>query len=190
MSERRTAPEMQIHLNDEQFCALLAGEESTSTAAHLDGCAACRSELERVAGPMEGFSALGMEWAERRSATLAPVRPQTAWAKPLMWPRPLTWAASALLAAAVIAGVHRERTTPAPLTAETASGRSAAAARPAVAASGAAESPRPRTWTREQQIAEDNRMLLAIRQELTRPETLMLPPSGARSARTARAVND
>ena len=179
------------HLDDEQFSALLAGEELAGESqavaqAHLASCAECLVEMERVAESMQSFSTLSLDWAERRSATMAPVRlsSQAAWVRPLAWA-----SATAVLALGVMFGVRHDQSHPAVDVAQTpASSTGVSAKAPEVAV--VAPLQPVRHLTREQQIAEDNRMLLAIRHELTRPDTFRMPASATRRSRATHAGND
>jgi hypothetical protein len=163
------------HLNDDQFTALLAGEPMTEAQAHLDACAECRQEMACVAESMGSFSALTLDWAERKAATMPPVKPTAG----RTWLRPLAWASAAtLLAVGIYVGEQHQAAARA--TAQNAPGAAAALAQTPV---------QPTTsLTREEQIAADNRLLLAIRQELSRPNPVL--PASLRRARPARAVND
>ena len=89
------------HLSQEQWAALLAGEEDAAAAAHLAACAACREEL---AAWQEGLAALGRwepdPWTRTRVREQAldrafPVRRRVWWWAVLP-------AAAALLAALVL----------------------------------------------------------------------------------------
>ncbi len=163
------------HLSEEQFSALLGGDVDAAAQQHLDACVECRKEMDTVRGSMESFSALGMEWAERRSATLPPVR----LASGRGWHIPLVWAAgTAMVAAMVFAGWRME--SPKPVE------QVAAVYGPAVVPVAAKVIP-----VAKKQIAEDNRLMLAISQELSSDDSMLLP-AGLRDAyaRPQHRVND
>jgi hypothetical protein len=110
------------HLTDEQFTDLLMGGRSAWVQAHLQECAACREEAERVAGAIGDFSAQSQLWAERRAAVravrTAELEPAFAWLV-----RPQAWAGAALtiaLAAGIGMALHQEHARTAQQTAATA----------------------------------------------------------------------
>jgi hypothetical protein len=85
----------QSHLTDEQFTNLLLGTCTTSVRAHLQECAQCSQEAERVSNAIAGFEQQSRLWAERRAASLpalqADRRPGFAWIY-----RPQAWTVAAL----------------------------------------------------------------------------------------------
>jgi hypothetical protein len=99
------------HLTDEQFTELLSGECPMDASRHMLACAHCRSEFSRVRSSLEDFASLALEWAEQQASTsISP---------PSMLAR--NWrsagagaAAAAVLAAALLFGVHQERRVQAP----------------------------------------------------------------------------
>jgi hypothetical protein len=100
------------HLTDEQFTELLLGGRSAWVQAHLQECAACREEAERVAGAIGDFSAQSQLWAERRAAVRA-VRTAERESAFAWLVRPQAWAGAALtiaLAAGIGMALHQEHT--------------------------------------------------------------------------------
>jgi len=97
------------HLTDEQFTELLLGGRPAWAQAHLEECAECREEAERVAGAIGEFSEQSFMWAERRAAA----RPRQAAERhpALLWlVRPQAWTAAALtIALAVGVGMTLQR---------------------------------------------------------------------------------
>ena len=112
-----------VHLSDEQFTELLMGGSPAQVQAHLEECAECRAEAERVGGAIGDFSEQSRLWAERRAAArpllTAAQTPRTAeresvlaWlVRPQSWlARPQSWAGSVLaIALAVGIGMTMER---------------------------------------------------------------------------------
>ena len=117
-------PNHERHLSDEQFTELLLGGRQTWVQAHLQECAACREEAERVSGAIGDFSTQSRLWAERRAAArvlrTAAQTPRTAeresvmaWLmRPQVWlMRPQAWAGAALtiaLATGIGVSIHKE----------------------------------------------------------------------------------
>jgi hypothetical protein len=98
------------HLTDEQFTDLLLGSIPASVTAHLQACAECAEEAQRVSGAIGSFSQQSRLWAERRAAagrtaSMMPVhQPVLSW-----FSRPMAWsAAAAALAIATVVGVGVE----------------------------------------------------------------------------------
>ena len=188
------------HLSEEQFSGLLLErsdlltQDDAGAREHLAQCAGCRAELERVRDSLASFNAMGLEWAERRSATLGPVRLSAVAGRRL----PLVWATAMLaLVGVLFAGFHLEQQgretmvaanippaapvtvagTPQQVVADRASDRAVAPA-PVRGAN-------PR-------IAEDNRLLRAIDRELNSGESLLVPVSELRTSggKVQRRLND
>jgi hypothetical protein len=93
-----------LHLTDEQFTDLLLGTIPPAVTTHLEGCARCAEEAQRVSGAIGSFSFQSQMWAERRAAAgpeLSPYRqPLLSWLD-----RPAAWtAAAATLVLAVVVG--------------------------------------------------------------------------------------
>jgi hypothetical protein len=105
-----------VHLSDEQFTELLMGGSPARVQAHLQECAKCRAEAERVGGAIGDFSEQSRMWAERRAAE-RPLRtaeraPRAAERESVLaWlVRPQAWAGAALaIALAVGIGMTMER---------------------------------------------------------------------------------
>jgi hypothetical protein len=112
-----------VHLSDEQFAELLLGGRPARVQTHLQDCAECRAEAERVAGAIGDFSEQSMLWAERRAAArvlrtaaqtprVAQHESVLAWLLgPRSWLlRPQAWAGAALTIALTVGiGVTIER---------------------------------------------------------------------------------
>ena len=195
------------HLTEEQFSGLLLERsevrDDAAARAHLAACADCRAELERVRDSLASFNAMGMEWAERRSATLGPVR-----IAPVAGRRmPLVWATAMLLVAgAIFAGVQMRQQGQETLVAANhpAAVVDAGVAAPAVstAAPAVQEQTQPVRMVKaaaraavrgaDTRIEDDNRLLQAIDQELSSGESLLVPVSELRTGggKTPRRLTD
>jgi len=57
------------HLTDAQFTDLLLGEIPSAVTAHLDACARCAEEAQRVSSAIGSFEQQSRLWAERRAST-------------------------------------------------------------------------------------------------------------------------
>jgi hypothetical protein len=90
---------MRVHLSDESFAELLAGEGSGQTIEHLRVCEPCRVEAERVCGAVGDFRQQSLAWAAARPGPA--LRPRVA---VLMWRRSIMAAAALLLVCAAIDG--------------------------------------------------------------------------------------
>ncbi len=138
-----------LHLTDAQFSDLLAGATLDSRSeAHLAACSLCRAEAETVSGSLAEFNNFSVVWAEREAPRR--VRTPSRWA--LRWGAHPAWNAGVVAAAAAVVftvGLHLPQHT-AP----------AAVATPAMGeATGAMPS--------GAELAEDNRLLSSIDQELS-----------------------
>jgi hypothetical protein len=129
------------HLTDEQFTDLLSGDYTTDASRHLLACTPCQGEFEQVQASIEDFVALSLEWAERRASTSisAPSAFVRGWQSASSWA-----AAAAVLAAAILFGVHQGRLLSPDVI-------SVAGSQPAESAS---------------EVADDNRLLMAIDKEI------------------------
>ncbi|HVG27587.1 MAG TPA: hypothetical protein VM865_08280 [Acidobacteriaceae bacterium] len=132
------------HMTDEQFSELLANETATGAMqGHLESCAQCRRELEAIRSAVGDLSALSLRWAEQRAGQ---VSAPSGWA--LRWGMLPGWSAAlpAVLLFGIGLGTYLERggQTVAPQRAET---RAVAAPSP-------------------DELAQDNRLMLSIDQEL------------------------
>jgi hypothetical protein len=129
------------HLTDEQFTELLSGDYTEDASRHMRTCAQCQEEFERVQASIEDFVSLSLEWAERRAATS--ISAPSVFVRG--WQCASSWAiAAAVLAAAILFGVHQDRL-----------------ARPdviSIADSQPSES--------ASEVADDNRLLMAIDKEI------------------------
>ncbi len=64
----------EAHLTDAQFGDLLAGEApDAATATHLAACSHCRGEIAAVRGSLNGFNACAATWSEKQAALRIPV---------------------------------------------------------------------------------------------------------------------
>jgi hypothetical protein len=91
------------HIADEQFAALLAGETPDGeTAAHLDACAFCHHELASMRLAMNELRDLTLQWAEGRAHRIvSPSRWMLGWHPMRGW----SVAASVLLLGLAL-GIH------------------------------------------------------------------------------------
>ena len=129
------------HLTEEQFTEALAGDCDFDISRHLQTCPQCQWEIERVQAAISDFTAAGLEWAEQQAPASIPVCSRFV----PHWQAVSSWTAAALVAAAVLFGVHQERP----------SQMAAANAIPAVERSESAAD-----------VADDNRLLAAIDTEI------------------------
>ncbi len=127
------------HLTDEQFTELLSGEYCVEASRHIEICAQCRSEFERVQTSIEDFGTVGLLWAEQRPAP----RVCGPWLRG--WHAIGARTAAAALLAAVLFGAYKEKRMQAPVA------DPVAAAAPACSAS---------------EVADDNRLMMAIDKEI------------------------
>jgi hypothetical protein len=129
------------HLTDEQFTDLLSGDYTTDASRHMLACAQCQVEFERVQSSIEDFVTVSLEWAERRASTS--ISAPSAFLRG--WQSANSWAvAAAVLAAAILFGVHQGRLLSPDVI-------SVASSQPAESAS---------------EVADDNRLLMAIDKEI------------------------
>jgi hypothetical protein len=103
------------HLTDEEFTGLLLGSSSASVTAHVDACAQCAEEAQRVSGAIGSFEQMSRSWAEQRVASrpgrAALERPAFSWfARPAALMRPAGWSAvaAAVVLAATLGITHRD----------------------------------------------------------------------------------
>jgi len=132
------------HLTDGEFSDLLAGDmPNAGVEAHLAACEHCRSELDTVQASLGGFRQVSTEWARVAAPARVPI--------PSAWSRYLgatpSWAAG-LTAAAMTALLSFSLGFPS-----------------AQAPSQAHVAPAPIPSTNE--LADDNRLMLSINQELS-----------------------
>lgn len=99
---------MNVHLDDEDYADLLAGEAlNTAAELHLLRCVACREEFSSLASAAKSFHSLSLAWAQAKAPRL--IQPPTPFARLLARGRPV-WAlglSSALLAGVVCTHVFR-----------------------------------------------------------------------------------
>jgi hypothetical protein len=130
------------HLTDEEFTELLSGDCPLDASRHLQACAQCQWEFKQVQASIKDFGACSFAWAEEHAS--APIPAPSALAR--VWQPRSTWsAAAAVLAAAVLFGIHQEMSTRAPVVLQ------ADAVHPAHS---------------EQDVSEDNRLMMAIDREI------------------------
>jgi hypothetical protein len=129
------------HLTDEEFTELLSGECPLDASRHMQACPQCQSEFDRVQTSIEDFGSFALEWAEQRAS--ASIRPPSAFV--YRWQQAGTWAAAAVLAAAVLFGVHQQKGIQAP---EVTLATNVHPAHP------------------ESEVADDNRLMMAIDREI------------------------
>lgn len=143
------------HLTNEEFTELLAGEYANDSAtAHLDTCGACREELAAMQTAVGDLRALSLRWAEARAPRITvPSR----WT--LGWHRlPGMSAAASLLLCGVAIGIHFQ-TNNVQTSASTSQVQTVTAA------------------PSDDELAQDNRLLQSIDQELNRQVTPQVPAS-------------
>lgn len=158
------------HLTDEQFSDLLAGVSLPHDAeAHLAACSACRAEVEVVAGSLAELNTFSLAWAEREAPRRVPV--------PSRWSLRLgahpVWNLGLMTAAAAVAltiGFHL------PQHASTAKPATATVAVGGEVPTGA-------------ELAEDNRLLSSIDQELSYATQPTVPLAELKSAGHHASVN-
>jgi hypothetical protein len=129
------------HLTDEQLTGLLSGDYTADARGHLLTCAQCQEEFDRVQASIDDFVTLSQEWAEPRASTSisAPSAFVRGWQSASSWA-----AAAAVLAAAILLGVHQGRL----LSPDVNSVAGSQSSEPASA------------------VADDNRLLMAIDKEI------------------------
>ena len=127
------------HLTDEQFTGLLSGDYTADANRHLLACTQCQGEFERVQASIEDFVTLSLEWAGPRASTSISAAFVRGWQSASSWAT-----AAAVLAAAILFGVHQGRLLSPDVI-------SVASSQPAESAS---------------EVAEDNRLLMAIDKEI------------------------
>lgn len=137
------------HLSDEQFGQFLAGDAADGAAStHLQLCAECRKELESLGRAVGDLNELSLAWAEQRAVR---VQAPSCWA--IGWHALPGWSAAfaAFLFCGVAIGVHQQS-----------SSRSQPPAQLSQNAPGPAVTPT------EDELAQDNRLLRSIDDELSR----------------------
>ena len=136
-----------VHLTDAQVSDLLSGDALDGRCEeHLAGCSRCRAEAEAITGSLAEFNKFSVIWAEREA--LRRVRTPSRWT--LRWGAHPAWSAGVVAAAAVVftVGLHLSQPT-APVT----------VAAPVTRATS--------TTPSGAELAEDNRLLSSINQELS-----------------------
>lgn len=135
------------HLTDAEFSDLLAGElPDQPTRLHLAACDYCRTELDSVRESLSSFSLVGTRWAEAAAPARVPV--PSRWALGLV-PRP-NWA-TGLAATAFTGLLVFFYSAPAHHAGPAAGTGAVAVAAPAPS---------------NAELAEDNRLMVSIDQEL------------------------
>jgi hypothetical protein len=144
------------HLTEDQLDDALIGDLGREYAAHLDSCAECQMRLAEAGAPIAQFNAVALAWSERRSATL-PVPVQSASSA---WLPRAIWGATAAAVLAVGISVPSIRHG---LGIGNAEVRQEIPAGTLFASTGSVDNP---VAARDEQIANDNRMLEGIDREL------------------------
>jgi hypothetical protein len=163
------------HLSDEQFGELLAataGDRQTGdqqTTAHLQTCAACRNELQSIRAAVGDLRELSLQWAEQRAVR---VQAPTRWT--MRWRAVPGWGAAvaAVLFCGIAIGVHEQNVVRNHVPAQIA-GTEVSQAEPPVAPS-------------EDELAQDNRLLRSIDDELSQQVRPQVSASELTSSRTIR----
>jgi hypothetical protein len=161
----------QLHLSENQLDNILLGDAPAHILAHYESCTTCSTRGEEMLSAIHSFTAVTMEWSERRSATL-PQQPVTDGS---VWGHKLNWALGAgVLAIAIV--VLPLVTQNSPGGSKTASADAAQASAPKQAgtktmARNAAFPLAPMVLpnarlVQTSQVARDNQMLKAIDEEL------------------------
>jgi len=141
-----------VHLTDEAFAQILAGFDDPAALHHLQACSLCRRQLESVSASLKSMNDLGMLWATQQSQhLLVPAPRMSRWFARPGWLVPATLAGLC----ALLLGVNSTR----------------------VDRHQEAVSPSTRAQSK---IAEDNRLMAAIHQELSVPVVLQVPVSDLR----------
>ena len=102
------------HLTEAQIDDHLIGDLAPEAVSHLNSCTACQARVAELEQPLADFRAVSLAWAERRSATMAPL--PAAPARPnhgLAWAS-LATAATAALAVGIVIPALRHTTSAAP----------------------------------------------------------------------------
>ncbi len=134
------------HLTDEQFSELIAGQSATQDAlAHLNACEDCQAELQAVSSGIQQFRTFSLLWAELQAPKRVPV--PSPWAVRFGGIPRWSMAAAALVIVGAAVGIHQEKKTVPEVqmvvVADTATAPSSSV------------------------LAEDNRLLMSIDQELS-----------------------
>jgi hypothetical protein len=88
---------MSHHLSEDQICRAIAGQSTSDERRHVDGCAECRTEIDRFGNTLALFRSAVTGWADREARRSAlPIRSRL--------PGRLKWE-WALAAAAFVAAV-------------------------------------------------------------------------------------
>jgi hypothetical protein len=93
------------HLTEEQFTQALAGDCDLDVSRHLQTCPQCQCETKRVQAAISDFTAAGLEWAEQQAPASITVCSRFV----PRWQAVSSWTAAAVVATAVLFGVHQER---------------------------------------------------------------------------------
>jgi hypothetical protein len=63
---------MSHHLSEDQICRAIAGQSTTDEQRHVDDCAECRAELDRVGNTLAVFRNAVTVWADREARRSTP----------------------------------------------------------------------------------------------------------------------
>lgn len=162
------------HLTDEQFSDVLAGENAPVAAMlHLEACEHCRHELGEIRSAVGSFSQMSWDWAQAEAPRR--IQPPSRW-KVRSGALP-AWSLAAASAMLIVAfGVHREMT------------GDAATQNQSVAAVETLSVHVPSS----NELAEDNRLMMSINQELSyqaRPSVPLAELQAKGSVRAHRVTN-
>lgn len=155
------------HLTDEQFAELLAGEANTRARTHVESCAVCFEELRSVGAAVGDLNHASLRWAERRAERIE--RPSV-WA--LNWSALPGWGATlaGVLILGVALGAHMQS-----------NDERAMVMQPAHIAAVAPS---------EDELAQDNRLLRSIDDELNEQPQVSMEDSGSASRTAHRRATD
>ena len=156
------------HLTDADFANLLAGEQASAPAAqHLAVCAHCSAELEQVRLSLSSFGDIASHWSQLEAPARVPV--PSRWALGLTgWPTLATGAAVTVLTGMLVFTFGPASRSPI-----------GAASAPAISAT--------TTVPTKTELANDNRLMLSIDEELT---TRAKPGVSASDFRSATLSQD
>jgi hypothetical protein len=141
------------HLSDEDFSQMLAGCSDAEALRHLESCAQCRGELEDTRASLENMNHLGMLWAEQQAPHRVPLplHGMSRWSMRSVWLVPATL----MVLCVLLLGINRQHER----NADQFNGSS----------------------TPRYTVADDNRLMAAIDQELNREVVPQVPVSDLRA---------
>ena len=164
------------HLTEDQLDDALIGDLATGHANHLTACEQCQMRLAEAGAPMAAFSAVSLAWSERRSATLpTPVQSATS-----AWLPRAIWGATAAAVLAVGVSVPSIRH-------GLGFGNAEIQRQTMIASTGPVDNP---VAARDEQIANDNRMLENIDRELEASAPSPEQEYGLHATRAATSIRN